>query len=714
MSKKPENSLPRRTLNFLHEWESFRFSRKPHSMMLMLILFVNVLLVLLAAWVISAVAMPNSGNTGFFTAVYNTFTMILDAGCIQSVITDPAGANIFLIIFCLVVIVVCMITFTGALIGYATNVVSNLIENANANSIKLRISGHVAVLGWNTRASEIINDLLYCRTWQKVVVLSEGNREAILDEINERLADTIERENAALEESVRQMPRLKKFFYMHKHKLRNNVAVVVREGDVFSAVHLNNIQLNKAKSIIILGKDLRSAIREGASSDEETEKGDNRTVKTLIQVVDIASNVLSADNQKVVVEIENEWTGDLVDKIIRAKLNLDKCRVVPFRVHTVMGQLLSQFSLMPELNKVYSSLFSNKGTSFFARSQARPASDIDFAETYLNTHRRALPLLFIKDEMTREDFFYYMADSDKDIDIASDRAMGTCPVGLNKDYWLPEKHVLILGSNSKISNVMDGYENFCSEWTNEKHPQIVHVTVVDDEEKLQRENFYSQYKFVENCVPARIIERDKIADIIKDFVYEHPDNSSILILSDDTVPDDDIDAKMMTFLIYAKDVINRARVNKRNVNFNVDIIAEVMDPRHVDLVRSYDVDNVVISNRYISKMVTQISEDFARYNLYADIMDYDDMETAVYDGIEIYIKKAGEYFSELPPKNTPVDTVIRSVYEASRRFWGSEMDFAMLLGYIDTRGKVTLFGGARDQKTVTLTAEDKLVVFSNH
>ena len=127
MSRKSENSLPRRTLNFLHEWESFRFSRKPHSMMLMLILYVNVLLVLLAAWVISAVAMPNSGNTGFFTAVYNTFTMILDAGCIESVITDPAGANIFLIIFCLVVIVVCMITFTGALIGYATNVVSNLI-----------------------------------------------------------------------------------------------------------------------------------------------------------------------------------------------------------------------------------------------------------------------------------------------------------------------------------------------------------------------------------------------------------------------------------------------------------------------------------------------------------------------------------------------------------------------------------------------------------
>ena len=711
---KSENSIPRRLINSLHEWESTRFSQKPHSMMLIIILFVNVLVLLVAAWVISALAIRGNENTGFFTAVYNTFTMILDAGCIESVISDPESANIFLIIFCLVVIVICMITFTGALIGYATNVVSNLIENANANSIKLKISGHVAVLGWNTRASEIINDLLYCREKQKVVVLADGNREAILQEVSERLNDTIERENAELEETVRQKAWLPKEIYMFRHKLRNNVAVIVREGDVFSAVHLNNIQLNKARSIIILGKDLRSAIREGADSEEETEKGDSRTIKTLIQVVDIASNIMSADNQKVVVEIENEWTADLVEKIIQAKLNLEKCRVVPFQVHTVMGQLLSQFSLMPELNKVYSSLFSNKGTSFFARSQARPDNSIDFAETYLNTHRKALPLLFIKDEMTREDFFYYMADCDKDIDAASDRATGTCELKLNRDYWLPEKYVLILGSNSKISNVMDGYANFCSEWTNEQHPQIVHVTIVDDEEKHQKANYYRDYPFVEECIPARIIQREKIADIIKNFVYAHPQNSSILILSDDMVPDDDIDAKMMTYLIYAKDVISRARVNKRNVAFNVDIIAEVLDPRHVDLVRSYDVDNVVISNRYISKMVTQISEDFARYNLYADIMDYDDMETAVYDGIEIYIKKAGEYFSELPPKNTPVDTVIRSVYEASRRFWGSDLDFAMLLGYIDTRGKVTLFGGARDQQTVSLTAEDKLVIFSNH
>ena len=713
MSLNNKKPLYRRILDALHEWESVFFSRKPHHMMLLIILIVNVVVVLLAAWVISALAIPGNENTNFFVAVYNTFTMLLDAGCIASVISNPAGVNVFLIVFCLVVIVICMITFTGALIGYATNVVSNLIEGANLNSVKLKISNHIVVLGWNTRASEIINDLLYCKEKQKGVVLSDSDREEIMAEIMERLNDTVEKENEAMEASIRDKGWLERKIYMMRNRLRNRVAVIVREGDVFSAVHLNNIQLEKAKSIIILGKDLREAIRSG-EFEEAAVMGDNRTIKTLMQVVDITCKSTSEDNQKVVVEVENEWTGDLVDKIIKAKQKIEKCRVVPFRVHTVMGQLLSQFCVMPELNQVYSHMFSNKGTGFFAREQKRPDDPMAFAEEYLNTHRRALPLLFIRDEETKDDFFYYMADTDRDIDIASDRAKSICPLKLNPNYWLNERYVLILGSNTKINNVMDSFANFSTEWTNRDHPQIVHVTIVDEEEKHVRADYYKDYPFVETCISANIDEKEKISGVIKDFIYAHPEHSSILILSDDTAPDEEIDAKMMTYLIYAKDIINRTRVNRRDVNFNIDIIAEVQEPRHLDLIRNYDVDNVVISNRYISKMVTQISEDYARYNLFADIMDYDEMETDVYDGIEIYIKKAGEYFSQLPPKNTRVDTLIRSVFEASRRFWGSDMDFAMILGYIDTRGGIHLFGGQRDEQTVSLVPDDKLIVFSNH
>ena len=140
MAGKRRTSAPVRIWDSFREWTSIRYNRKPRAMTLNVIFLVNVALVLLSAWVISRFALPGTGRIGFFAAVYNTLTMMMDAGCIEAIIEDPAGTNLFLIVFCLVVILCSMVTFTGALIGYVTNVISGLIENANANSQPLRIS----------------------------------------------------------------------------------------------------------------------------------------------------------------------------------------------------------------------------------------------------------------------------------------------------------------------------------------------------------------------------------------------------------------------------------------------------------------------------------------------------------------------------------------------------------------------------------------------
>jgi len=699
----------------LHEWESIRFNQKPRSMMLLFIIILNVILLLVSSWIISAFALPGNTHMGFFTAVYNTITMILDAGRIESVIRDPGSTNLLLIIFCLVVIVLSMITFTGALIGYVTNVISNLIDTANTNTIPLRISDHFVVLGWNNRASEIINDLLFCREKQKVVVLADSSREEILSEIHERLADTIAHENRELAASVPDAPWFCRKLWYYRRRLKNRLTVIVREGDIFSSVQLNNIQLEKAKSIIILGGSLRSdaicvKLQEEADSSE---KDDNRTVKTLMQVVDITSRSTSNDDQKIVVEVENDWTGALVSKIISAKQKLGKCRVVPFRVHTVMGQLLSQFSLMPELNLVYRELFSNKGATFYAKAQEKPADPLQFVDRYLEERRRAVPLTFITDHQTETDYCYYMAENARDIGHSSGTPAGGCALELNRDYWLSEKYVLILGSNSKMDNIMSSFSAFCREWSDMAHPSMVHITIVDDGETLKKYDNYRKYPFVERCVAARINEESVISRAITDFVTAHPQDSSILILSDDTVASGDIDAKTMTYLIYAREILSGLR-NGESGSLSIDIVAEIIDPKHVDIIRSYDVNNVVISNRYISKMITQLSEDYELFNFYSDIMTYDTEESTDHEGREVYIKKAGEYFSAMPPENTPASALIRSVYQHSRGFWGSKTDFAVLLGYVDREDRMHFFCGDGADRTVTLAMEDRLVLFSNH
>ena len=180
--------------------------------------------------------------------------------------------------------------------------------HTTGNKYHFGISNHLVILNWNTRASEIVNDLLYCRGRQKVVVLVEGRKTEIAKEISERVSDTIHRENAALREQCLGKGLYGRFHYLKK-RLKNNLLVIVREGDIFSAKQLFDISLEKARSVIILGGDMSSSLcRYGYKERvEENAKGNALTVKTLMQVADITGASFSADNQKIIVEISDDW-----------------------------------------------------------------------------------------------------------------------------------------------------------------------------------------------------------------------------------------------------------------------------------------------------------------------------------------------------------------------------------------------------------------------
>jgi len=177
-------------------------AKKPSGFILAAIIVINILLILISALVISAFSLKGTENMGFWEAAYYTVAMILDAGCIENVVSDIGAVGVGVTIFCIVVIILGMILFTGATIGYVTNFISNFIENANGGNRKLVISGHTIIINWNSRASEIVNDMLYCKKAQKIIVLVNDNKESIEKEINERISGTISSENENLKERL--------------------------------------------------------------------------------------------------------------------------------------------------------------------------------------------------------------------------------------------------------------------------------------------------------------------------------------------------------------------------------------------------------------------------------------------------------------------------------------------------------------------------------
>lgn len=697
----------------IKEWFSIQLVKRPGTMVLAAILLFNIVFFLLAALIISSLSLDGTEKMGFVEAAVCTITMILDAGCIQFVVEDIGKAGIGITLVCLAVVLIGMISFTGSVIGYVTNYISHFIENANAGKRKLHLDDHFVILNWNSRASEIINDMLYSDEKQKVVVLVQSRREAIEKEIDERLADTITRENNAVANRYKSLPWLSRHIMIHKNRFKSNVTVMVREGDIFSSKQLNDISLKAARAVIILGNDINNTVCkfEQKERQDEGDRGSAQTIKTLMQVSDITADESSADNQKIVVEITDAWTLELVNKIIAAKQVEGKCNIIPVKVNEVLGQVLSQFCLMPELNSAYSELFSNRGAEF--HSEERPYEDeIKFASEYFKNHNHALPITTMKNG--DKSYTFYVTDNSKDIHKKSAVTRTDYSVSLKKDYWMERKNVVILGHNSKCRHIMAGFVAFSNEWKRGSE-EIVRIVVIDDKKNLEKQNYYKEYPFVIKTVEADIYDKDKICSAISDFISENEEDTSILILSDDSALNEDIDASALANLVYVRDIVSKKL--EENPQFDVesvDVIVEIIDPKHHDIVSSYSVNNVVISNRYISKMITQISEFEALFDFYNDILSYDEDSTDEYSSKEVYIKKVRRYFDEIP-KATTADQLVRAIYEASideKRMGVQNPTIA--LGYVKPGGIVEIFGGDLTQIKVELDEKDKLVLFSAH
>ncbi|MCR5322667.1 MAG: hypothetical protein K6E85_05310 [Lachnospiraceae bacterium] len=761
----------------LREWLSVQLAKNPGRIVLLAILLFNILFIILAAFIIGSWRLSGTEEMDAFTAAYSTIMLLLDPGSVESVAGEIGTSGVAISVVCLVVVLVGMVTFTGAVIGYVTNYISSFIENANEGTHLLQISDHFVILNWNSRASEIVNDLLYDRKKRRVVVLADSGKDEISKEIEERLADTIKKENDKLYEECRNLGLIRGFFKYNREKLRNRMDVIIREGDVFSSKQLHDISLEKARSVVILSAESGASSDNGEGNDiDEHGRGNVQTVKTLMQVSDITASDYSSDDQKIIVEIDDDWTWELVTKIIDYKQKAGKCNIISIRVNRVLGCLLSQFSLMPELNIAFRELFSNKGATFYveeigrkgqadlnvagdpqkeAVSRRKFEEDKKYVTEYLNSHANALPLASMN--VSGKDYFYYSAEDENDIHKSCTVRDGGRSVNLTRDYKIGKKNVIILGHNDKSRDIMEGFKAFMGEWEREDS-ELLRIVVIDDKASLERLGFYQDYPFVAKYVAADIYDKELISTAIDEFMRINKEDISILILSDDSVPKDRIDSCALANLVYVQDIINHRM--KADPDFDeeyIDIIVEIADPKHYDIVSSYSVNNIVISNRYISKMITQIGQKEAIYDFYHDILTYDSYDKnraeepdrirerngislneagtfteenaeisgddgnagsvagTSFDSKEIYAKKVGDFFDEVPAEMTEGDFV-RAVWKASidDSIPQNEQHPTVVIGYVKHGGIVKLFGSDRDTTILSLEKNDKIIVFTNH
>ena len=698
--------------NRIKQWFSVMQATEPARVVFYFIFLINLSILLVATGIILLIHLIGGTQTGFFEQMYHTILVMINAGNINDVVDATAEWDAHFVIaaiFYLILVFITMISFTGALVGFLTNKISSYVERANAGLNTISLTNHTVILNWNNRASEIINDMIYKQKRETIIVMVNSGKDQIETEIQDRLQDTIDRENKQLRALSTKMPFWQRRKSTHKKYLRNLLTVIVRSGEMFAVERLMDVSTGQAKSVLILSNEpfayndtnCNPSYRQHPSRQE-----DCSIIKLLIQVAEISAYEDSRPHQRIVVEVNDPLTMSLVAHIINEKRSHANSEIIAVPVDHILGNLLAQVAIMPELNLVYNGIFSYQGAEFFSR-QIDEKDPNRFFQAYLPYHTNALALTVMHNNTAT--IGYYIAAEEEEIDQVCKDDSPPYTALLNDHYVMEHRSVIVIGHNAKLHPLIDGFTAFTTEWQEPNDTPVLDVIIIDDPKALEDADDYSQYTVISKCVKASIYDKATICNEVSDFIHGTDNHISILILADDTGVCGDADKNVFTYLIYIQSAINELCVQYPSFDRNrIDLIVEVCNPQNADIIANYNVNNVIISNRYISRLLNHLSEKEALYYFLADILTYDRMDEMATGSKEIYVKRVKGFFHTMPAPAT-ARQLIRAIYDAS-----PANNRSILIGYITAEHQLTLFSGDQRNYHLQFKPDDYLVLFSNH
>ncbi len=376
------------------------------------------------------------------------------------------------------------------------------------------------------------------------------------------------------------------------------------EKDIERKLYEKKIHHGKIKVIVregeVLSKsDLAKAHIEQAKAiiilSEEQEQHQNlkyqdmMAIKTLMLMNDFDIH----PNQTIIVEVKSKQSKIMISNYISQNTKF-KNQIITIISDEMMGRLIAQSIIMPSLSDVYLELFSFKGAEFYT-------IPYENENEYLKTHSHAIPIFGIGESL------YVLAESPEHVKMK--RAI---PFSIHKSLTIKQQpkpskmHIVIFGKNNKLDYILDSIE-------------------------LYKKESKANIKITQFSL-------DQINHLTKE-MEEIEKIDTILILSNDALEQRDYDVDVLLTLLMTQDIVKKHEAK---------IVIELLDPKHYDIAKSYRVTNTIISNEYISKMMTQLSKNRKLFPLYQDLLTYDDADSKD-ETYEIYAYQAKEVIQEKFP-----------------------------------------------------------------
>lgn len=496
------------------------------------------------------------------------------------------------------------VVILSALIAFITTALDQKLHELRKGHSKVVEEGHTLILGWNERVVEILKELILANESEDdpcVVILSKVDKEEMDDFLKLHVTNPL------------------------------NTRIVTRSGAESSLTNLEIASVSLAKSVIVLANCNPSA------SNHEKAGSDAIVIKTILAV---AACLPDDSEAPLVAELFLEDNRDIVSTISENVLAID--------ANEVLAKVIVQTSRSVGLSVVYSEIFSFDGCEmYFHQDQWGEISFADLAFRFPD----GIPMGILhsdgeleirpnNDTMLKpDDSILILAEDDSTIQYMNSPVATAVDLPLegSRQEQTIERE-LIIGWTPKVEIILREYAEY-----------VLEGSSIDIMMRSPDESVRGEIERINEELPTiniSLIEEDPATTegllVVKPFQYDN-----IIILSQGNKEGDDerTDSETIVVLLQLRSMFQAFPEESGNTK----LITEILDSENQPLVARAGVHDFIITNRYISMLLAQISEDGEIKRVYDDLFQE--------EGSEIYLKPASLYFTEFPIEVTYADMI---------------------------------------------------------
>jgi hypothetical protein len=540
---------------------------------------------------------PERGG-GFFHNIYITFLQMTDPGNMAQDIMSSPYFKIYAIIAGLIGVVM-----LSSLIAFITTALDQKLQELRKGHSKVVENGHTLILGWNERVIEILRELILANESEDdpcVVILSKQDKEFMDDFLKVHMPDSL------------------------------NTRIVTRSGMVSSLVNLDIVSVDACKSVIVLAE-----CNAGADENEKR-ASDAMVIKTVLAVV--ASRPTGTE-MNIVAEVFDERNRKVIEEVSPGE-------VTTVDTDDILAKILVQTSRSVGLSVVYGEILSFDGCEMYFCDY--DWGGITFADLgyrfpdgvplgLRNGDGRLMLNPPVDTQLADDDDVLILAEDDSTIDFQAKTVADPRDFALaGGRQELAIERELIIGWTPKVEIILEQYADYVLEGSQ------IDLMLRAPNVKVRQELERIQQKLTN--VQIRLLDGDPLTTeglmAVKPFEY---DNIIILSQCEEDVDPEQTDSETIVILLLLRNIFAAHPDEAKKTK----LITEVLDSENQGLVARAGVQDFVISNRYISMLLAQVSEDAEIKRVYDDLFQE--------EGSEIYLKPASLYFDSFPREATFAD-----------------------------------------------------------